>query len=185
VCGTSGADGSVGLSPFGFNYLWISNFNSAGTAVLPGWGQTSESNGSTLASPVFSATLGTQLSFYANYVSSDGVDGGGQYDYAWAELFNSYNNPVALLFTARPGTNGLVVPGVGMPSLDATLNPASVPYSGVAPTWSPLGSDSGECYVGACGATGWVRSTYTIPTSGDYYLKFGARMDPISALRHE
>ena len=42
-----------------------------------------------------------------------------------------------------------------------------------APTWAPLGSYSDACFDLGCGYTGWVSSTYTIPTGGIYYLKVG------------
>ncbi len=77
-----------------------------------------ETNGSTLTtSVVLSATAGTSLSFFFNYVTSDGA---GFSDYAWAELFNSSKSPVALLFTARTEMTGSIVPGTGLPNPLAT-----------------------------------------------------------------
>jgi hypothetical protein len=81
--------------------------------------------------------------------------------------------PVALLFTARTEASGSIVPGAGLPAPLATLTPASVPIIGGAPTWSPLGGYSGECYDAGCGHTGWVRANYTIATAGSYYLEVG------------
>jgi hypothetical protein len=130
-----------------------------------------ETNGSTLATSVFSASAGTALSFYFNYVTSDGA---GFSDYAWAELFNSSKTPVALLFTARTEPSGSIVPGTGLPNPLATLNPGSVPIIGGGPAWSPLGPSSGTCFDAGCGYTGWVNSSYVIPTAGDYYLEIGA-----------
>ncbi len=174
-CGTDGADGSVTLSPTGNSaYEWVStNGGTLGVGALPTGKLGSETDGSTLSTPVFSATAGSALQFYFNYVTADG---GGYADYGWAELFTSGNTPVALLFTARTTASGSVVPGTGMPTPLATLTPASIPIIGGAPTWSPLGSSSGTCYTGegpGCGYTGWIRSNYTIPTAGNYYLEIG------------
>lgn len=171
-CGSSGADGVVPLSPIGSgSYQWVStNGGMSGTGALPTGALGSETNGSTLATSMFSATAGTALNFYFNYVTSDGA---GFADYAWAELFDSSNNPVALLFTARTVPSGSIVPGTGLPAPLATLTPSQVPIIGAGPAWSPLGSSSGLCYSAGCGYTGWVNSNYVIPTTGNYYLGVG------------
>jgi len=171
-CGTDGVDGVVTLSPLGTSkYEWISTSGGAsGVGKLPTGALGSETNGSTLATSVFSANAGTALNFYFNFVTSDG---GTFADYAWAELFNSSNNPVALLFTARTVPSGSIVPGSGLPAPLATLTPASVPIIGGAPAWAPLGTSTGACFQAGCGYTGWVNSNYVIPTAGSYYLKVG------------
>jgi hypothetical protein len=172
ACGTDAADGVVTLSPIGGSqYEWIStNGGVSGVGALPTGALGSETDGSTLATPVFSATAGTALNFYFNYVTSDGA---GFADYAWAELFTSTGTPAALLFTARTEPTGSIVPGTGMPPPLATLDPASVPIIPGGPAWSPLGSSSGDCYAAGCGYTGWVNSNYTIATAGNYYLEVG------------
>lgn len=171
-CGTDGADGVVKLSPTGnAAYEWVSTSGGGGgVGKLPTGALGSETNGSTLATPVFSATAGTALKFYFNYVTSDGA---GYADYAWAELFTSTGTPVALLFTARTEPSGSIVPGTGLPAPLATLTPASVPIIGGGPAWAPLGGSSGTCYSAGCGYTGWVQASYVIPTTGNYYLKVG------------
>ena len=186
-CGTDGADGVVPLSPTGnTTYEWVSTSGGVtGAGVLPAGAQGSETDGSTLATPVFSATAGTALNFYFNYVTSDGA---GYADYAWAELYDSSNNPVALLFTARTEESGSIIPGTALPSPAATLIPASVPIlpgtgtqcgSGECnspaggPSWPELGGWTGDCWAVGCGYTGWVKATYTIPKAGNYYLKVG------------
>lgn len=176
--GTDGADGVVPLSPAGNKlYEWVSTSGGlVGVGALPTGKLGSETNGSTLSTPVFSATAGAPLSFYFDYVTADGA---GYADYGWAELFTTGNTPVALLFTARTVPTGSVVPGTGMPSPLATLTPSSVPIQGgfsnpVGPVWSPLGvTSSGYCYMTGCGYTGWIKSDYTIPTAGNYYLELG------------
>ncbi len=171
VCGSLGADGVVTLSPTGNSaYQYVTTANSSGAAPLPTGSLGSETNGSKLSTPVFSATAGTPLKFYFDYVTSDGA---GYADYGWAELFNSANTPVSLLFTARTEPSGSIVPGTGLPAPAATLTPASVPIIPGGPAWSPLGSDSGTCYSAGCGYTGWILSTYMIPTTGNYYLQIG------------
>lgn len=170
-CGSLGADGVVPLSPTGnSSYEYVTTNGSSATAILPSGALGSETNGSTLATSVFTATAGTSLNFYFDFVTSDGA---GFSDYAWAELFSSTNAPVALLFTARTEPTGSIVPGTGLPAPTATLNPASVPIIGGGPDWSPLGGSSGACYAAGCGYTGWVDSSFVIPTAGDYYLEVG------------
>jgi hypothetical protein len=171
TCGSSGADGVVPLSPGNSTqYQYISTAGSAATALLPTGSLGAETNGSTLATSVFDATSGSQLEFYFDYVTSDGA---GFSDYAWAELFDAANHPLALLFSAQTvAPPGNIVPGQGMPAPLATLTPSSVSIID-GTTWSPLGSSSGSCYALGCGNSGWVGAIYTIPTGGSYYLEVG------------
>lgn len=178
TCGSAtSADGVVSMPPNGNNdYQWISSSDgSTGTGTLPTGALGSETNGSTLATSVFTATAGTDLNFWFNFVTSDGADSTTNFaDYAWAALFDSSHNLVALLFTARTAPTGTIVPGAGMPAVNGTLNPSSVPIIGGAPSWSPLGSGStGTCYGAGCGYTGWVNANYTIANAGNYYLEVG------------
>ncbi len=171
TCGSLGANGVVPLSPTGnSSYQFVTTAGSTATAPLPTGALGGETNGSTLATTVFSATAGTALNFYFNYVTSDGA---GFADYAWAELYNSANTPVSLLFTARTEPSGSIVPGAGLPAPAATLTPPSVPIIPGGPAWSPLGGSSGACFDVGCGYTGWIGSSFIIPTAGDYYLKVG------------
>jgi hypothetical protein len=171
-CGSLGANGVVTLSPTGnSSYQYVTTFNGInGVGALPSGALGGETNGSTLSTTVFSATAGTALNFYFNYVTSDGA---GFADYAWAELYNSANTPVSLLFTARTLPSGSIVPGFGMPAPNATLTPTNVPIIGGGPEWFPLGGSTGSCFAAGCGYTGWINSNYTIATAGDYYLKVG------------
>lgn len=177
TCGTSGADGVVTAPPNGnSDYQWISTSGgSSGVGVLPTGALGSETNGSTLSTSMFSATAGTELNFWFNFVTSDGTDSTTNFaDYAWAALFDSSHNLVALLFTARTSPSGSIVPGFGMPAVNGTLNPASVPIIGGAPAWSPLGSGSTDtCYGAGCGYTGWVNADFSIANAGNYYLEVG------------
>ncbi len=175
-CGSSGADGVVPLSPTGnSSFQWVStNQGLIGVGILPTGplgSPTNETNGSTLATSLFSANAGDPLSFYFNYTSSDGA---GFADYAWAGLFNSSNTLQALLFTARTTPTGDAVPGFGVPLPAATLTPPTVPIQDGLTTWSPLGDSSDSCFDVGCGTTGWILSTFKITTTGNYYLKVGA-----------
>lgn len=170
--GTLGADGVVSLAPSGGSqYGYVSSANGVNGVALPGVGGSGTgTDGSTLRSVVFSAAAGDDLKFFFNYVTSDGA---GFADYAWARLLDSTQAEVALLFTARTAPSGSIVPGFSMPAPTATLTPSSVPIIGGAPAWSALGSDSGRCYSGGCGYTGWVQSNYQIAAAGNYILEFG------------
>lgn len=169
TCNTSAANGVVTLSPAGgSHYGWIATTGSTRYGLgLPGIGGT---NGSRLHSQTFAAKGGEELEFYFNYVTSDG---GGYADYAWARLLDSSLNPVALLFTARTRSSGNIVPGFGMPNIEAAITPETVNIIGGGPVWAPLGSNSGRCYSGGCGYTGWVQSRYTVAEAGEYVLEFG------------
>lgn len=172
-CGSSNAaDGVVSMPPNGLgSYQWTSTAGGpSGVGVLPTGSLGKETNGSTLATSVFAANANTALSFYFNYVTSDGS---GYADYGWAALFNSDGTLASLLFTARTAPVGSIVPGFGMPPVNATLDPSSAAIIGGGPAWSALGGSSGACYGSGCGYTGWVNASYTIATAGDYFLKIG------------
>lgn len=179
-CGTLGADGVVTASPFpggdgtyGYVTTTDSVFENAG---LPGVGGDGvPTNGSVLTSPLFAASAGQELSFFFNYVTSDGA---GYADYAWARLLGSGGSQAALLFTARTTPGGDTVPGFAMPAPQATLVPAStpiIPGDPIAggPEWSPLGGSSGFCFAAGCGYTGWIQALYSIASTGNFRLQFG------------
>ncbi|NDY93442.1 NF038132 family protein [Ideonella livida] len=166
-CGTATANGVVTAAPVGNgSYSYVSTAAGATGAVLASIGGV---NGSVLTSDVFSAAANDALAFNFDYVTSDGA---GFADYAWARLMSAGGSQVAMLFTARTVASGSVVPGTGMPAPTASLNPSSVSIlSGT--TWAQLGTDSGRCYSTGCGHTGWVNSSYTLTSAGNYYLEFG------------
>jgi hypothetical protein len=132
-------------------------------------------NGST-ASSLFTATAGQVLSFSFKFVTSDGS---GFPDYSWAQVFAQGSaTPYAVLFTAATNPSlGNTVPASDLPliPITATLNPAvgSIPFTGGAPLWSPLGSSSNTCFAAGCGYTSWVDASYTIADAGNYSLVFG------------
>jgi hypothetical protein len=129
-----------------------------------------ETNGSTFTTSSFVAEAGEILSYYFNYITSDGA---GFADYAWAQLQTTTGDAVATLLTARTQPAGSIIPGFDMPDIDATLDPASVPIIPGAPVWSPLGQWSGSCFDDGCGYTDWVHSTFEIASAGTYVLVFG------------
>ncbi len=174
-CGTSGANGVVGLSPTGnSSYQWVStNGGISGVGGIPvGSLQGNETNGSTFATSTFTVAGGATLNFYFDFVTSDGS---GFPDYAWAELFSGNGTPNTLLFTAQTEPSGPIVPAPGLqaPAAGVTLTPSSVLITPNATTWSPLGGSSGACWAAGCGNTGWVDSNFVIPTAGTYYLEVG------------
>ena len=178
-CGSSGADGVVPLSPAGNPaYEWIStNGGIAGVGGLAGvtgaGGRGSSTDGSTLKTITFAADANSLLNFDFNYTTADGFIVS---DYAWAELFNSENAPVALLATARTTPGGNTIPGSNISAPVGTLNPSMVTIQPGLTKWSPLGSSSGACFLGptqGCGTTGWASSSFTIGTAGSYFLLFG------------
>lgn len=176
-CGTSAANGVVGLAPGGgTQYGYVTTYQGTFEGGLgPGIGATADqegpaTNGTVLRSPVFTANSGDQLEFFFNYVTSDGA---GYADYAWARVLDPDFNQVALLFTARTVASGSIVPGQGMPTPLATLNPAAVPIVPGAPVWSPLGISSDTCFDEGCGYTGWITSTYTLTSGGSFIIEFG------------
>jgi hypothetical protein len=168
TCGTSGANGVVGLSGSGNNtYNYISTAGgTSGAGQISGIGGT---NGSQFTSDTFTASANDPLTFMFDYVTSDGA---GWADYAWAELETAAGAPVAWLFTARTEPSGNTSPGVGLPNNGSTLTPASSAIQS-GTTFSPLGSYSGQCYAAGCGNTGWITSTYDIATAGAYKVVYG------------
>lgn len=168
-CGTLGANGVVTLAPGGgTQYGWISTRNGVLNTNHLGLG--SEQTGTTLTSTLFAGTAGQVLAFQFNYVTSDGS---GFADYAWVRLLDVSFNQVALLFTARTHPSAPIVPGFSMPAPSAILNPSPVTIVGGAPAWAPLGTDSGRCFNLGCGYSGWVQSTYSLTSGGNFYLQFG------------
>lgn len=166
--GTLGPDGVVTAAAGYLDYGWVSTSGGISGNTL---GLGSDTNGSTARSPLFAASVGDELEFNFNFVTSDGA---GYADYGWARLLDSSSSVVALLFTARTTPSGNSVPGFGMPAIDATITPATVTIVPGGPVWSPLGASSGTCYNTGCGYTGWVNATYNILAAGNYYLEFGA-----------
>lgn len=175
-CGTSGADGDIGLSPTGnASYSWVSTDggeqnSTAGEIAGVGDNDGGANSGSQFTTSAFSAAAGDSLNFFFNYVTSDGA---GFADYGWAQLLDGSGSNAAWLFTGRTQSSGDIAPGFGLPGLDAALTPATSPIIGGAPNWSPLGGSSGNCFDAGCGYTGWIESNYVIPTAGTYSVAFG------------
>ncbi|MBB4857631.1 hypothetical protein HNO88_000942 [Novosphingobium chloroacetimidivorans] len=166
------ADGVIVPAPGSFGeYDWVSTQGGLdGAAGIAGY-DTSATNGSELLSDIFFAAVGQIVSFNFNYVTSDGSQFA---DYGFAQLINTTTSEVYELFNARTVPDGAIIPGRDLPPVVATLSPAVVSINPGAPTWSPLGDSSGDCYGPGCGYTGWVASTFTVPTEGSYQLRFGA-----------
>jgi hypothetical protein len=194
ACGQLISDGVVGPAPVvgSTGYAWVASVNATGAApaTVPqaiinsmtagGLDTSSIQTPATYTSAPFTvAASGTPLSFYFNYVTTDGSTS--YADFAWARLLDGLGNPVALLFTARTTNDPTesAVPGSNMPPVQATLSPASVPIQapgyvggGAGPVWSPLNA-SGSCYAIGCGYSGWIRANYVIANPGTYRLEIG------------
>lgn len=166
------ADGVIAPAPGSFGeYDWFSTESGInGAARIPGY-DGSATNGSELLSDVFFAAVGQVVSFNFNYVTSDGSQFA---DYGFAQLINTTTNQVYELFNARTVPDGAIIPGRDLPPVVANLSPGVVAINPGAPVWSPLGQSSGDCYNAGCGHTGWVGSTFAVPTEGSYQLRFGA-----------
>jgi hypothetical protein len=150
-----------------------------------GRGTENQTNGTKVRLGSFQAVANEKLDLYFNYVSTDGR---GYDDYAWARLIDAGNQSTAAwLFTARSTSTGRgqVVPGKVLDrqvnndlpkNLDAILNDgASIGFNVSSTEWDPLGDSSGSCWDSAntCGPTGWIKSSFTIASTGTYYLEFG------------
>jgi PEP-CTERM motif len=169
--GSSGADGVVTLSPSGNSqYQWVSTAGGVEQGgVLTGF-EANSRTGSSLTTSAFSVEAGDILDFYFNYVTSDGA---GFADYGWAQLVDTVTNISLTLFTARTQPSGDIVPGFGLPATAPGVTLGSAQIIGGGPAWSPLAASSGACFSGGCGHTGWVLSSYTLPTAGTYQLRVG------------
>jgi hypothetical protein len=169
---SQGISGSITPPPAnGDNlFFWVSTRNGvAGGGTLPGQSG-SETNGSRLVSAPFFAEAGQKISYYFNYITSDGA---GFADYAWSQLRGvGGNSTIANLFTARTKPSGTIAPGLDLPDVEADLTPASVTIQ-PGTIFAPLGTSSGSCFSAGCGNTGWIFSEYTVQTSGTYELAFG------------
>lgn len=174
--GVGSANGDVGANAYGNKYLYVTTHGSSYTKA--GLGIGSETNGSELTTYSFTANAGDKLSYYFNYVTSDGTSNYVEYAYAKLNDISGAGANNALIFTARtnPDNTQPTVPGFGLPAIDpsVTLDPAQALIQNKLTKWSELGSSSGTCFnVKGCGSTGWVKSTMTIANAGTYSLTFG------------
>lgn len=173
ACGVLGVNGVVELSPQGgqkYGYVVTEPGGPHGLALEGVGGEGEPASGSRLRSVPFTAETGQELSFYFNYITSEG---GFFSDYAWARLLDHELEEVALLFTARTSPDESTVPGFEMPPIDSMIEPSEVDVVAEETSWSPLGEDSDECWSQGCGHTGWVKSTYSFAESGQYVIEFG------------
>ena len=161
-------NGDVSASPVGGSYVYISTYNSVSQTGL---GLGSETNGTMLTTNAFDAEVGDELSYYFNFITSDGA---GFSDYAYVQLQKLGEDPF-LIFTARTRPEGDIVPGFGLPDIadGVTLVPSSSEIIPLETNWSFLGDDSGTCFAAGCGQTDWIQSLYTIEEAGSYALTFG------------
>ena len=169
-CDTSVADGVVGLAPGGGTQVGYVSTDFGFIGASP-FALGEESTGSRLTSAVFAASAGDQLALQFNYVSTDGDEFA---DYAWARLVEAGSGATAaMLFSATTQPAGLLVPSASLPTVGATLTPATASIVDNSTLWSPLGDDAGSCWGAGCGSSGWVQSAFTFAGNGNYRLEFG------------
>lgn len=176
-CGTIGANGNIGLSGNvgSTAHGWVSTASGVSAAANNvGFGLGGETNGSKLAYNFNVANNNTSLSFKFQYITSDGTSS--FIEYGYAKLTDIVNSNSIILFHARTTPTGNIVPGFGLPPINATIVPSSTPVIANQTTWSPLGGSSGACFQGAaagCGRTDWITAQYTVAAAGNYQLEFG------------
>jgi hypothetical protein len=192
VCGSSAADGDIGLSPLGNPlYGYVATAGSTARQVSPlaldpnSRGDGTEANGSRLLSGAFAGAAGDTLSMRFNYLSTDGK---GFDDYAWARLVHAGDGSLAAwLFTARSSNSstGQIVPGDVVDKEDFDFKAVIVDYDSFIFTsktsadpldWSLLGGSNQSCWrdnAAGCGYTGWLQSQVTLPAAGLYRVELG------------
>lgn len=190
VCGTSGAQGDITLSPLANPaYGWVSTWDSQAFGVSPlalsDNSEGIETNGSRWVSGSFTAQAGDRFDMRFNYVSTDGK---GFDDYAWARLVDAgTGQTVSWLFTARStnSNTGNVVPGDVLDKKDFDPRDVIVDYDSFEFTsktsddpidWQPLGGSNGSCWrdnAPGCGFTGWLHSSVAFAQGGSYRIELG------------
>lgn len=192
VCGSSAADGDIGLSPLGSaRYGFVSTSGSTAYNSSPlqldgnSRGSGTEANGSRTVSGSFQAGRNDSLSLRFQYVSTDGKN---YDDYAWARLVNAADGSlVAWLFTAQSNNSstGQIVPGDVVPKKDFDPDSVIADYKDFAfhsktsadpVDWSPLGASNGSCWkdnAEGCGHTGWLESRHSVAAAGIYRVEIG------------
>lgn len=132
-------------------------------------------NGSQLLSSPFVGTAGQNLSFFFNFITSDGTST--FTDYAYVQLIG-LSSGTTTLFTARTNPSGSTVPGFGLPGIapGVVISPYPVGVTPGATVFSGLGSYSGRCYQGpgqGCGDTGWIQASLDLAANDTYQIMFG------------
>jgi len=190
VCGSSAADGDIGLSPLGnARYGFVTTAGSAAYGVSPlqldANNKGAETNGSTFVSGSFAAAQGDTLGLRLQFVSTDGKN---YDDYAWARLVHAGDGSLAAwLFTAQSTNSktGQVGPGKVVPKNEFDPDEAISDYkdfefisktSNNPVDWSPRGGSTGSCWeenAPGCGHTGWLATLHTVAAAGQYRLEVG------------
>ncbi len=192
VCGSSAADGDIGLSPLAsarYGYVSTSGSTAYHSAPLQldgnSRGSGTEANGSRIVSGSFQAQPGDTLSLQLQYVSTDGKN---YDDYAWARLVDAGDGSlVAWLFTAQSNNSstGNIVPGDVVDKEAFDPDTSIVDYKHFAfhsktsadpVDWSPLGLSNGSCWkdnAEGCGHTGWLEARHTLAAGGRLRLEIG------------
>jgi hypothetical protein len=175
-------DGSIAAVPTGSSRVGYvtttGSDNFANPLVIPG-----STNGSQLLSSPFVGTAGQNLSFFFNFITSDGTST--YTDYAYVQLIGLASGTTTL-FTARTNPSGSTVPGFGLPGIapGVVISPYPVGVTAGATDFSGLGSSSGDCYHGpgaGCGNTGWIQASLNLTANDTYQIMFGVNNESDTA----
>lgn len=175
TCGTATTpDGSIAAVPSGSSQVgYVTTAGSSNTTNPLGIG--GSTNGSQLLSGPFTGTSGQTLSFFFDYITSDGTSS--FTDYAYVQLIGM-SGVTTTLFTARTNPEGSTVPGFGLPGIapGVVITPFPVDITPGATMFSGLASSSGDCFHGpgqGCGNTGWIQASYNLAANDTYQIMFG------------
>jgi hypothetical protein len=171
---TSTPNGSITAVPSGSSQVGYVTTNGSSNYANP-LGISGSTNGSQLLSSPFVGTTGQNLSFFFNFITSDGTST--YTDYAYVQLIG-LSSGTTTLFTARTNPSGSTVPGFGLPGIapGVVISPYPVGVTPGATYFSGLGGSSGTCFGGAgngCGNTGWIQASLNLAANDTYQIRFG------------
>jgi hypothetical protein len=194
---TTGIDGSInstaytspgysnGASEYISTYTQNTGNSHGDTGALPSNSTDipDPTNGSSVQSSVLSLSQGQSISFNFDYLTTDTGYSNTYYpDYSWAALYQETGSTASLvgyLFTAESWTGGARVDAGVVNSTIGTVSQPTASVVSYNPTFSQLGPDSGQCWwsggssSAGCGYTGWSSVSYTVGSTGNYFVTFG------------
>jgi hypothetical protein len=193
---TTGIDGSInstaytspgysnGASEYISTYTQNTGNSQGDSGALPSsvTGISATTNGSSVQSSVLSLSKGQAISFNFDYVTTlTGYNNIVFPDYSWAALYQQNGSTASLvgyLFTAESWVGGARVDTGVVNSTIGTVNQPTASVVTSDPTFSQLGLENGQCWgyvagVSGCGYTGWTSVSYTVASTGNYFVTFG------------
>jgi hypothetical protein len=164
---------ATNISPTeGKQFAWMNNLGSIPTTFTGIGGSTT---GSVLTSSTYTLAGGSTLAMDLNFQTNDGTTTFA--DYAIVYLLQG-GVPVATLYTAQTGSGDpQIVPSSGNAggvSAGVTLSPSTAFMDGILTGPDPFGQSYGPGKFGGGngGSTGWVNSSFVIPSTGAYQFEF-------------